>query len=345
MKSLKKIAICLFCSMLSSAALAQDNSAAAFYRGKTISILVGYAPGGGYDLYARLLAQYLGRHLPGNPSIIVQNLPDAGGLRAARNLQSIAAKDGTALGMLAQTLPFDTALGYTAGVDAGKLRWLGRIAMNVEVGVVTAKSGVLSVDIARSREVPSGGTGGTASSTLVPFLLNKLAGTKFKLIAGYKSADEVLLAMERGEVDAVGAIGLSTMTAKHADQLKNGSFKLIYQNALDRHPAIKDVPALGELGKDAEAKEMLNLFASGSAIGRAIVAPQEVPNDRVAVLRNAIADTLADPDLIAYAQKANIALEPGSGEELEKIVESTMSAPSAVIAQTKAMLESLSTGK
>ena len=141
-------------------------------------------------------------------------------MRAARNLATVSAKDGTALGMLAQTLPFDTLLGYTPDIDAGKFNWIGRAAMNVEVGVAFAKSGVTSIDDARKREVPTAGTGGTASSTVVPFLLNKLAGTRFKLIAGYKSANEALVTMERGEVDMVGAIGIATIMARHAERLK-----------------------------------------------------------------------------------------------------------------------------
>src|SRR4029079_13680316 len=126
-------------------------------------------------------AQFLGRHIPGQPTVVVQNMPGAGGLRAARNLASAAAEQGTVLGMLAQTLPFDTVLGYTPDIDAGKFTWIGRAAMNVEVGVAMAKSGITSIEDTRKREIPSGGTGGTASSTVVPFLLNKLAGTNFKL--------------------------------------------------------------------------------------------------------------------------------------------------------------------
>ena len=172
--------------------------------------------------------------------------------------------------MLAQTLPFDTVLGYTPDIDAGKFLWLGRVAMNVEVGVALAKSGITSIETARTREIPTGGTGGTASSTVVPYLLNKLAGTRFKLIAGYKSANEVLLAMERGEVEMVGATGISTIMAKHAQQLKDGTVRLIYQSALTRHPEIPNVPTIGELGTGSEEKQILDLFAAGSAIGRAL---------------------------------------------------------------------------
>jgi tripartite-type tricarboxylate transporter receptor subunit TctC len=268
-------------------------------------------------------------------------MPGAGGLRAARNLASAAPKDGTMLGMLAQTLPFDTVLGYTPDIDAGSFNWLGRVAMNVEVGVAFAKSGIDSIEAARRREIPVGGTGGTASSTVVPFLLNQLAGTKFRLVSGYKSANEVLLAMERGEVEMVGATGISTIMAKHAARLKDGTIKLIYQSALTRHPLIASVPTIGELGRGADEKQILNLFAAGSSVGRALVAPAGVPRARVTALRQAVAATLSDRELIDYAKKRNIAIEFGTAEELDGIVRTTLSTPKAVVAKAKAVLESM----
>jgi tripartite-type tricarboxylate transporter receptor subunit TctC len=322
---------------------AQPDPAAAFFRGKTVTVLVGYQAGGGYDLYARVVAQFLGRHIPGQPTVIVQNMPGAGGLRAARNLATVAAKDGTMVGMLAQTLPFDTVLGYTPDVDAGRLTWIGRAAMNVEVGVALAKSGIASIEDARKREVASGGTGGTASSTVVPFLLNKLAGTRFKLVAGYKSANEVLLAMERGEVDMVGATGISTVIAKHGERLKDGTVRLIYQSALTRHPEIPKVPTIGELGTGDTERQILDLFSSGSAIGRALTAPPGLPPDRAAALRRAMAATLADPEFVAFARKSNLMLEPGSAEELDGIVRKVLATPKSVADKARDVLASMKT--
>jgi tripartite-type tricarboxylate transporter receptor subunit TctC len=176
---------------------------------------------------------------------------------------------------------------------------------------------------------------------VVPFLLNQLAGTKFRLVSGYKSANEVLLAMERGEVEMVGATGISTIMAKHAAKLKDGTLKLIYQSALTRHPLIAEVPTIGELGRTDEEKQILDLFASGSAIGRALVAPAGMPAARVAALRRAMAATLSDPALVDYVKKRNIALEPGDASELQSIVGRTLSTPKAVVARAKAVLESL----
>lgn len=332
-------------TLLAGATRAQPDPVAEFYKGKTVNILVGYEAGGGYDLYARIVAPVLSRHIPGQPAVIVQNMPGAGGLRAARNLTGVAARDGTVLGMLAQTLPFDTLLGYTPDIDAGRFTWLGRVAMNVEVGVAFAKSGVLSIEDARRHEVAAAGTGGTASSTVVPFLLNQLAGTRFRLIAGYKSANEALVTMERGEVDMVGAIGLATVTARHADRLKDGTVRIIYQNALARHPDIAQVPTIGELGNGADERTILDLFAAGSAIGRALIGPPDLPPARAAALRRALEAALRDPELIALAGKGSLVLEPGSADEIETIVRRVLATPRPIADKARTVLDSMKTQK
>jgi tripartite-type tricarboxylate transporter receptor subunit TctC len=269
---------------------------------------------------------------------VVQNMPGAGGLKAARYLLDVAPPDGTALGVLSQTIPFDTVLGYSEDVDAGKFQWIGRVAMNVEVGVAFAKSGIRSIDDVRAREVSIGGTGGTASSTVVPFLLSKLAGAKFKLVSGYRSANEVLLAMERGEVEMVGATGISTMVARWGPMLKDGTMRLIYQSALARHPDLPTVPTIGELGAGDEDRQILDLFSSGSAIGRTLVAPPGVSADRIAAMRQAVAAALADPELISFAKERSIALEPGSAAELEAIVRKTLATPKGTADKAKGVL-------
>jgi tripartite-type tricarboxylate transporter receptor subunit TctC len=215
--------------------------------------------------------------------------------------------------------------------------------MNVEVGVAFAKSGITSIEDARKRDVPTAGTGGTASSTVLPFLLNQFAGTRFKLIAGYKSANEALVTMERGEVDMVGAIGISTVMARHAARLKDGSIRIIYQSALARHPAIPNVPIVSELVSGKDERLMLDLYTAGSSIGRALIAPPDIPPPRVAALRRAFAAAVGDPELVALAKKGNIALEPGSSDELEAIASEVLTAPKPIADKLKEVLESLKT--
>jgi len=197
----------------------------------------------------------------------------------------------------------------------------------------------------RAREVSVGGTGGTASSTVVPFLLGKLAGAKFKLVSGYRSANEVLLAMERGEVEMVGATGISTMVARWGAMLRDGSMQLIYQTALTRHPDLASVPTIGELGTGAEERQILDLLSSGSAIGRTLVAPPAVPADRTVALRQAVAAALADPELVAFAKERSIALEPGSAEELEAIVRKTLATPKETADKAKDVLNAMKTAR
>ena len=317
------------------------DEAADFFSGKTVSILVGYEAGGGYDLYARLVAQFLGHYLPGQPTVIVQNMPGAGGLKAARYLLDVAPKDGTALGIPSQTIPFDTLLGYSAGVDAGKFQWLGRLAMNVEVGMAFANTGIGSIDDLRTREILIGGTGGTASTSVIPFLLNKLAGTKFKIVDGYRSAVEVVLAMQRGEMDMVGGIGLATVQARFGKEIKDGTLRVIFQSGSGRHPDIPKVPNISEFGRTSEEQQMLGMFSSTAAIGRSLVAPPGVPPERVATLRHAVAAMLADPAVGAFASEHTIRLEPGSADEVEKIVRRTLTTPKDLADKTRAVLESM----
>src|SRR5215216_4583620 len=239
MPSIRTFAALLVLAAASGQSAAAESAADSF-KGKQITIVVSYGTGA-YDLYARLIAQFLRRHLPGQPTVIVQNMPGAGGVKAARYLLEVAPKDGTTLGVLAQTIPFDTMLGFSEGIDAGRFHWIGRIGMNLEVGIASGKSGVRSFDDVRAKEVSVGGTGGTASSTAMPYLLSRLAGAKFKLISGYRSATEALLAMDRGEIDMVGAFGISTLARQFGPGLKDGSIRPVYLSALARHP---DFPAL-----------------------------------------------------------------------------------------------------
>jgi tripartite-type tricarboxylate transporter receptor subunit TctC len=325
--------------------VAVADPAADFFKGKTISILVGYEAGGGYDLYARLVAQFLGRHIPGQPTLIVQNMPGAGGLKAARYLLDVAAKDGTVLGIPSQTVPFDTVLGYSAGVDAGKFQWLGRFAMNVEIGAAYAKTGIATIEDLRGREISVGGTGGTASTSVIPFLLNKLAGTKFKIVAGYRSAYEVMLAMERNEMEMVGGIGLATVEVRFGKEIKDGSLRLIFQSGLGRHADIPNVPNIDEFGRTEEEKQMLGLFAASAAVGRSLVAPPGVPQERVEALRQAVAVTLADPELRTFAAEHNLMIEPGSAADVQGIVQKTLATPKELTDKTRAVLESMKAEK
>lgn len=324
---------------------AAAGTAGDFYKGRTITILVGFQAGGGYDFLARFMARFLGQHIPGNPNIIVQDMPTAGGVAAERYLLDAAPRDGTVLGVPTESVAFDTVLGYSADIDAGKFQWLGRLATNVELGVASAKSGTGSIADLRAHAISIGGTGGTADSTVIPFLLNKLGGTKFKLISGYRSAHESMLAMQRGEIDAVGGIGLGTLELGFANQLKDGSLRILYQSGLGRHSDIPDVPNIAEFGRSEEEKGILRLFTSSSAIGRSLVAPPGVPADHVAALRQAMTGMLADPTMRAFASAHNIKIDPASATEIEAIVRDVLKTPKPLADASRAVLDSMKTSR
>ncbi len=319
-------------AILVTAPATRADPVADFYRDKKIRMIIGYGAGGGYDLYGRLVAEFLGKHIPGNPIIIPQNMPGGGSFVAAKYLFEAAPKDGTVLGSLSQTLVLDTAAGSVTGIDASQFRYIGRVVTNIDLGMTPAKSGVKSIEDARKREVTVGVTGGASTAVVLPSSLNKYGGTKFKLIRGYKGSTEIVLAMERGEVDMVGAIGVPNLLARHPGWLK-GEMNVIYQAALKRHRLLPNVPALPELGTTEDGKKVLRAIASTAEIGRSVVTTPGVPAERVAALRKAFQDMVKDPEFLAQLAKRNIMVDPGTGEELDEIVKETFALPKSILAQ------------
>jgi tripartite-type tricarboxylate transporter receptor subunit TctC len=309
---------------------ARADAVADFYRGKTVYMVIGYGAGGGYDLYGRIAAEFLGKHILGNPTVVPQNMPGAGSFKAAQYLYSAAAKDGTYLGSVSQTLAMDTAMGDKGGLDATKLPYLGRLTTNIDLGVALLKTGIKSFDDARARQYAVGTTGGASTAVLLPASLNAYAGAKFKLVKGYQGAAEVLIALERGEVEVAGAVGVPNLLTRHPDWLKGGA-TILYQAALNGHPLLPNVPTLPELGLTAEGKMVLRAIASTAEVGRSVLTTPGVPPERLAALRKAFAEMLKDPAFLATAKKRNITIEPGTGEAMDEIVRETMRTPKNVL--------------
>ncbi|MBX9758806.1 MAG: hypothetical protein K2Y29_08505 [Beijerinckiaceae bacterium] len=311
------------------AAIAQDATAH-FKTNRTVNLYIGYAPGGSYDLYARMIARHLGRHIPGEPAIVPQNMPGAGSLQAANFLYSVAPKDGTALGALGETLAMEQAL-RNPGVkyDATKLTWIGRIASSNNIHLVWHTAKAQSVEDALVHEMTVAGTGPANLAETVPRLLNALIGTKFKVISGYASSGPGMLAMERGEVDGAGT-SWAAIKATKQDWLRDKKAKIILQDLPERDPELPDVPALLEYGKTDEDKQLLNLYASGGAIGRAISAPPALAPHVTAALRGAFQDMVKDPQLKADLDRARLDLEPMGHEALEATVNRTVNVSDAI---------------
>lgn len=314
-------------------AAAQPES---FYKGRTVELVVGTVPGGGYDLYARLIAQYLPRHIPGRPAVIVRNMPGAGHLRMTNWLYNVAPRDGTALGMAPQALAIEQALG-SDGIqyDAAKFTWVGRIAPVVEVTFTWHTSATKTLADARRRETVMGGSGPTSPTVFYLKALNALAGTKFRIIQGFPGGGQTELAMQRGEVEG-NTKAWAAMKVDNADWLREHKVNILLQYALERAPDLPDVPMMAELGLDARATAALKLFAVGNAMGRSIFAAPGIPAERAAALQQAFLATMADPELVAFARARHIDLGPAlSGEGLAQLVAQTLAVSPETAAQVK----------
>jgi tripartite-type tricarboxylate transporter receptor subunit TctC len=320
-------------ALLGAAAL-NPATAQESFPGRTLTISVGFGPGGGYDLYARVLARHLGRHLPGQPTVVVSNMPGAASIRAANYIANVAPKDGTALGMVAQSIAEEQLLG-TAGVsyDVGKLAFVGRIAANVELAYVWHTAPVQVLDDLRTTEATFAGTG--PSSSIYPRLLNAIAGMKWKVIAGYNTTSAAHLAMERREVDGATS-SLNTLKTTQRDWLDNRLIRILVAFATRRSAELANVPAVVELATTPEDREVLAFYANSGTVGRAVIAPPGLPPERIAQLRRAFDATMQDLSFRAEIDGMRLDFEPMPGAELQALVDATTHVSSTVLARARA---------
>jgi tripartite-type tricarboxylate transporter receptor subunit TctC len=302
---------------------------------KTITIYIGNTAGGTYDLMGRLVARHLGHFLPGNPTVVPENMPGAGSLRAANYIFNIAPTDGTALGIVTDTIAVEQALRNPAvQFDARKLAWIGRVAASNAVQIIWHTSKVQSIEDAKHFEATVAGTGAGNAAEVVPKLLNAVIGTKFKIIKGYPAANEAMLAVERGEVESA-VPNWATMKTTRASWLRDGNAKVILQYLAERGPELPDVPALGELGDTLESKQLLGLYANTSAIGRSFFGPPGLPPPVTKELRDAFTAMARDPTFIADANQVNAELQFGPGEEVQEAVGRTLNVPETVLQRAR----------
>jgi tripartite-type tricarboxylate transporter receptor subunit TctC len=325
MKKVSMAIASLAASVAGAAPVCAQQTVEQFYQAKkSINLVIGYAPGGSYDLYARLVARHLGRFVPGAPAVTPQNMPGAGSLAAANYIFAVAPKDGSALGALGETLAMEQALRNPgAKYDAAKLTWIGRIASSNNIHLAWHTSKAQSVEDAKSIEMTVAGTGPANLAETVPRLLNVIAGTKFKVVSGYPSSGPGMLAMERGEVDGAGT-SWAVIKAQHQDWLRDKKIKIILQDLPERDPELPDVPALLEFAKTDADRALLGLYASGGAIGRAYSGPPDLPAPITAALRAGFQKMAKDPDMLAEAAKMNLSIEPGDDATLLKVVQATV---------------------
>jgi tripartite-type tricarboxylate transporter receptor subunit TctC len=309
-------------------AMAQD----AFYKGKTIDIIVGYTVDNSFDTYPRMLAKVLPRYIPGSPNIVVQNMPGAGSMRATNHLYNIAAKDGTVLGVIDQAMPLNQLLkrpGLQA--DVFKFNWIGRFVDNSSILYARGEAPVKKAEDLFTKELIAATPG--VSSRLNYLALNTVAHTKIKMLTGYDGSSSARLALERGEIDALTQ-PWPAVRAEFPTQIKQGKINLILQADLHKHPELQAVPRMVDLAKDEDGRKLLELFSSSADVGRALMAPPGIPPERVALLRQAFMKAIADPDFKAEAAKAQLDLAPMSGEDLQAMIQG-LSYPPALLERAR----------
>jgi tripartite-type tricarboxylate transporter receptor subunit TctC len=286
----------------SPAIAAEDD----IFKGKTITIYIGFSPGGTYDLFGRMVGRFIGKHIPGTPTVVASNMPGAGSFTASNWLYRIAPKDGTALGTVSQTLAIDEAL-QAKGVQfkAAEFTWIGRVTSNIEVQVVSTRTEGYTIAGAKKLTVPTASTGPGSPSDTYPKLMNEVLGTKFKIIRGFPGSTDGLLAVERGETEAA-LTSWNTMKSTRLHWLTDKKAALFVQYVAHRSPDLKDVPTLVELATNEDDRKLLAFAVSSAEIGRSILAPPGVAADRTAILRKAFDAAMKDPELLAEVQKSNL---------------------------------------
>jgi tripartite-type tricarboxylate transporter receptor subunit TctC len=318
---------------------ARAQSVADFYRGKTITMLIGYTSGGGYDLYARVLSRHMGKHIPGNPSMTPQNMPGAGSLRVANFLYNAAPKDGTTLGMFGRGVAVEPLIGSSGGqFDARKFTWLGSGSDQVSLCASWHTSAVKTWSDMLTTPFTVGGEGPGSDPDMFAIMLKNLFGVKLKLVSGYPGGPEVNLAVERGEVDARCGWSWSSIKITKPEWLAQKKINLLLQMALKKSPELPDVPLIADQVKTERERLIIKLMMSRQQMGWPFIAPPDLPADRAQALRKAFDETMKDPEFLAEAKQRRLDVNPMSGAEIDKLIGEIYQTPPDVIAATKAVI-------
>jgi tripartite-type tricarboxylate transporter receptor subunit TctC len=299
--------------------------------GKSVRMVIGSAPGGTYDLLGRAVARHIGRHLPGHPSVVPQNMPGAGGLVAANHIYNVAPKDGTAIATAQRALPFEQLIDGDSRFDVGKVTWLGSANSETNVCMAWHTSPVRSIDDVRTHAMVVGSSGPSSTDSIYPNVLNALHGMKFKVVEGYKAATETHIAMERGEVDGRCGISWDTLQALNADWLRERKIRILVQIGLDKVAELANVPSVFDLARTDEERQIWALWAAPNKMGRPFFAPPGMAAERADLMRRAFDATLADPELRAEAAKMNLAIAPISGSEVAALLKQVYATPKPVV--------------
>lgn len=302
-----------------------------FYKGRSVNVVIGYGAGGGYDAYARLLARHIGRHIPGNPTVVPQNMPGAGGLKAMQFLYNVAPKDGTAFGTVARGQPLAPLLMGDTSFDATKLAWIGSVTDEASLCLSWGTSKVKTWQDLFTQETLFGGEGRGADPDMFAMALNRIFGTKIKVITGFHSTRELTLAMQRGEIEGICGVSASTLISQQPEWVKGKQVNLLVQMALRKDERFPDVPLITSLTANDEQKKIISLIIAGQAIARPFFGPPGLPEDRKQALRNAFDKTMQDPEFRADAERAKMDVNPMPGAEMEKFLAGLYATPKDLV--------------
>lgn len=307
--------------------------------GKNISVIIGFGPGGGYDLWGRTVARHIGKQLPGKPNVIAQNMPGAGSYVAASHIYGAAPKDGSVFGIIAR----DAALGPLSGApgarfDAMKLSWIGTPTREHNVCIAYGSAPVKSVQDLREKQLIVGDTGPGTGTRSYPKVLNDVLGFKFKLVGGFQASPDIFLAMERGEVEGI-CESLDSINNRRPDWIASKKVNVLLQAGATPHPGMKDVPLVFDLARNADERQVLEFLYAGQEIGRPFVAPPDLPAERLKMLRDAFSATMKNADFVADTKRSKLELEPEDGEHLAALIRKIYATPRPIIEKVTELIK------
>ncbi len=319
-----------------AATTAKADAVADFYKGKTFEIHVGFSAGGGYDAYARFLARHIGKHIPGNPAVVVKNRTGSGTIKLTNILYNVGPFDGTVMGMVSRAIPTHEMLGGKgAQFDSNQMNWVGSMNNEVSVCLLSDRAKAKSFADTLKFETVVGGQGAASDADQFALFVKHLLGSKFNLITGYPGTAVTVLAMDRGEVDGICGWSWSSVLRMRGEQIKSGKIRPVLQLALKKHPDLPAIPLITDLARNDSQRQQMELVFIRQAIGRPFVLPPKVPADRVEAIRKAFAATMKDPEFIAEAKKSDTEIDWVGGEEVQQLIARVLKTPKPVVEATR----------